>query len=294
MARMPSRAFGRFDPHRSPRWRWERARELHADHRRPTRADDRAVRAALAYLRAPGARRPRHCLVAAALALHHSSLREGVEARLLAGEPLAQIAARTEISESILAIYAHLFFDVPVDAVTWTIMKVVGIGQSSEEPAEGQLLAWIAMAFGSVVLEEVLAHKAGRRCDTMVAIKALFLAKEYAAFIRTGVAADPKILREGRELFGDAIVRRCAHGRDPLLANQINFLDAQAGLKPMPQLKDRRRSKSPTAKETAHGRATQEAVTKNQATSQFKNRFPGSRASSAASTHAATVEAATE
>jgi hypothetical protein len=161
-------------PFRPPDWRARRCEHLVAEGRCPSRRDDRTVWLGWRFLcglarcadelQKERVRR-RHPDLATAVALHKSAdafARWVVEARLLAGESFAEIAARTALTAEAVAAYQNLFFDV-VDGLAaryWVVNRVIRYPHATEaaEDDVGTLLKLFAFRGGVVVLESLVGY----------------------------------------------------------------------------------------------------------------------------------------
>jgi hypothetical protein len=185
-----SRTSDAADPHRDPAWRWHRAAAglaLKADRATATARGYRrdweacrtdADRAALA------ARRP---AVAAAHGVYRDPagrLRTALEARVLAGEPAADVARKAGLSLAAVGAYEALFFDVRdrCAAVDFVVQRVIGPPDRWE--AAVRLLAYLG---GPAVADEVLTGPAGARPQGAEGV-ADFLTDRAAAALRAGAA----------------------------------------------------------------------------------------------------------
>jgi hypothetical protein len=156
-------------PTRPPHWRWRRAEQLFENAARPRRWDDLHVRRARDYL--AGLRR---CLrrgdkerlaarlpdVHEARALHRGEphRRWEVEARLLACEPIEQIAHKTVGEPSAVAAYAQLFFDVTgrMGNPGYIIHCAVGLYRAPTGPDDGRILRLVGFFGGPCVVDALV------------------------------------------------------------------------------------------------------------------------------------------
>jgi hypothetical protein len=161
-------------PFRAPDWRWRRAQWLvtHGYHFSQKR-DDEATRKAVQYLRA--LIRGKGDLSSTSLtrfpdvwAAHRLSENGGtdkhlVQARLLAGEPAAVVAAKCALPQATVSAFETVFFDITgrLGCPDWIITHVLGPGWWAGFSEDGQV--WKAVAFlgGPLALDVVLAAKRG-------------------------------------------------------------------------------------------------------------------------------------
>ena len=122
-------------------WRRDRARELAESGRRPSPThDDAATRLAVRYFRAvrssPGQSRARgldDVRRAEELAAADGPVRTELDARILAGQSDAEIAARLPIPERVVSTYEALHFNVRdrLQFPGWVICRVLGHGREA-------------------------------------------------------------------------------------------------------------------------------------------------------------------
>jgi hypothetical protein len=157
--------FQRFNPSRSPAWRWERAQALlkQGRHFSPL-FDDEATHEALRYLRACRGRRgaSSQAVIARFQDIHaarqlyeaYSEARTEVEARVLAGQTDAEIAWLTNIPPSTITAYESLFFHCReyLDARDWISLQAIGTSADA-----GSIVKQLAYRGGPLALDIVLA-----------------------------------------------------------------------------------------------------------------------------------------
>jgi hypothetical protein len=184
MARMRRAAVDRFealrgfDPHHAPDWRWRAAEGLARDGRAPT-PDPRppAVAEAAAYLRARGRSQDDHDRKAVLvrwpdLAAAHRLAREGgpplweVQARILARQADAEVAARCGLTLGTVRRYESLFFAVRdrLAAGDWVHVNAIRLGPGPWRTCHDLGQVWRTLGYhaGPWVLELVLAATTGR------------------------------------------------------------------------------------------------------------------------------------
>jgi hypothetical protein len=161
-------------PFRSPAWRWDRANWLY-EHggRADKRIDDDWVAGARDFLAAGGRqaearptprRRADDPHIQAALNLWRAeppTPRWQVEARLLTGAPLDEVAHLCELLVEVVETYHHLFFDVRprLRATDWVMFHAVGTCyyQGFAGLPLGSVWKWAAYTAGPHALEVVMA-----------------------------------------------------------------------------------------------------------------------------------------
>ncbi len=156
-------------PYRVPEWRWLRAMHLNETGRRiDRRVDDAWVKHARDALRGRGRAGTLAATVRAAREMWNGDpdRRGEVEARLLAGDGDAAVAARTALPEEVIAAYAEVFFCVrpTLKATDWVLSEAVGyspfIGFFAPLPWASWRLA--AVAGGPLFADVVIATFTGR------------------------------------------------------------------------------------------------------------------------------------
>ena len=157
-----------FDPFRPPWWRYDLAVKIARGEKRQRRRLDPVVKAVVDLLRAgerTTARRgtdEHDAELAAALRLHEEDgpQRWEVEARILARQADQEIADRCGLSNSMVALYTQVFFDLrqSLDATGYLMATVVGRwgGDTFRNEDVGRFWAWAAMGGGSVVLDSLV------------------------------------------------------------------------------------------------------------------------------------------
>jgi hypothetical protein len=157
--------FERFNPSRSPAWRWERAQSLWEQRRHfSPHFDDEETHEALRYLRACRGRRgaSSQAVIARFQDIHAARLlyegdseaRTEVEARILAGQTDAEIAWLTNIPTSTITVYEGLFFRCRehLDARDWISLQAIGTSADATS-----ILKQLAYRGGPLALDIVLA-----------------------------------------------------------------------------------------------------------------------------------------
>ncbi len=162
----------RWDPFRRPCWRWDLAGEVASGELLRSRGLDDATKAAVAFRRCheqsdacPGRRRkgPHDAAVAGDLELHESGGPQTweLQARLLAGQTNAEIAAQCKLSEETVHMYDRLFFDVRAhrDAWAWICSQVFGGRLRRGFGGDEMGRIWQALAYsgGPIILDAVIA-----------------------------------------------------------------------------------------------------------------------------------------
>jgi hypothetical protein len=170
---VPFFEFARNDPNRTVDWRWQRAWSLVQDDRRfsPGR-DDEATGRAVTFLRAwrrcrterqfSGLRRRDPDLFAAhALQESQSRTRMEIEARLLAGQSVAEVASRASLPLAVVEVFEKVFFNVcdSLSATGWVMAHAVGSKFFGRVAAEDFAVVVKGLAFrhGPVLLNAILA-----------------------------------------------------------------------------------------------------------------------------------------
>jgi hypothetical protein len=156
-------------------WRWRRAQRLVAQGRYFSRRRDHAQTGRAArYLRAlarrsrPASEAARHYPeIHAARRLHEggSAVPLMIQARLLARQPIDEVARRTGVPVAVVNAYQGLFFDVVdcLDARDWVLVRAIGMGAWGGKafPDRGALLKCFAYFGGPLVLDVVLPYLVG-------------------------------------------------------------------------------------------------------------------------------------
>jgi hypothetical protein len=167
----------RLSPLRRPDWRWRRAQTLVAARRYYCcRRDDPETGRTVRYLRAlarcadgiPSAQLERNFPdLCRAHRLHdnNGTTKLTVEARLLAGQAVAEVARLTGLTPGAVAAYEALFFNVldRLDARDWILAHALRAGPSDRTVARdrGVVLKTFAYTGGPLVLEAVLPYLVG-------------------------------------------------------------------------------------------------------------------------------------
>lgn len=176
MARKPKISFAeascqiaKYDPRRSPAWRWQLAETLVArgGRTRPGRADVHLARAVkfqqrLSRCLTPGRLKQLRDAdpdLFAALELHQTGgwQRVLVEARLLAALPAAEVAQRSQMTEGAVTAYVEMFFDVVerLQARDYILLKAIGTPRRAKSDLEyhAQSLKTVGYFMGPLALE---------------------------------------------------------------------------------------------------------------------------------------------
>lgn len=155
------------DPLQRPDWRWLRAQELAKAPNQ--RTDDEFVNVASDYLQRGYAGTHRIALEAA-LELRqpcHADPCAEIEARLLAGQSLAQAARRCCLPKEVVAVYAALFFDVVerLSARDWVMSQVLMAASADQSVFARLRNLWRRVGYfgGLLALEPLLAVSRGLR-----------------------------------------------------------------------------------------------------------------------------------
>lgn len=220
--RVPFHEQVRFDATRSVDWRWQRACSLVQDDRRfSPRHDDEATGRAVAFLRAwrrcrterqfSGLRRRDPDLFAAhALQESKSRTRMEIEARLLAGQSVAEAASLTSLPLAVVEVYEQVFFDVldSRSATGWIMAHAVGPKFYGLVDAEdfAVVVKGLAYRHGRVLLDAILATVMddGGRFTTAKARD--FMTTEGRRAARTALFLLPHFARQN-DVLGLEIVR---------------------------------------------------------------------------------------
>lgn len=162
----------RFSPVRSLSWRWERATDLLDNGRYWSRCrDDDWTLRAMAYIRTmrrvpPGrpenlARVDPEVYAAHQLYDQRGPRRLEIEARLLAGQTVPEVAARVALPEPTVAAFEALFFHVRdrLEAADW--ITVHALGRGNRDSIAAIVLRSCAYYGGLVLLDAVLPYLIG-------------------------------------------------------------------------------------------------------------------------------------
>ena len=254
-----------FDPFRRPEWRWLAALAHIEAHTRPRPWEDPAITEAFEFQRGclqadTAAMRTtvsqRWPLLAGAEGIYTDGgiKRDEIEARLLAGEPAAAIAAKSGIDAVVIDTYGQLFFNVAdaLQAGDWLLQEAVNVRSWQRPvPTEGQGWKWLAIAAGSNVLDLVIADHLGRVEPKypdrhLLAEKARFLVKDFAA--GTSIEATKSLAAEASQLFAGAIGADVSSPRGRVSCSQIAFLRMVSGLPPLKSAAKRSKKRGLPAK----------------------------------------------
>src|SRR5580658_5249358 len=156
----------RYSPFCQVDWRWQAAREDFQRGKHALKSKDQVIAKARRFLieqsRANTDRErlrlsQRWPTLAATRAIHSNDgvERWQIEARLLAGTPVAEVARRTGIPVDLVKTYAALFFDVQgrLSAHDWIRLEAVGVGRWAAIPTEGDIWRYVADSGGTAVVE---------------------------------------------------------------------------------------------------------------------------------------------
>jgi hypothetical protein len=166
----------RYDPFRTPAWRWKIALEHVCLKRRLRSWEDEAIKEALRYLRecqrAQTARqlsrvkdRWSDLTKAHAIYVAGGVLRDELEARLIAGESFEVIATKSRTAAAVVAAFERYFFNVAhaLNALDWMMICVVGLYPGLDrKPTERECWCYMAMAGGPVLLDILIDDHLGR------------------------------------------------------------------------------------------------------------------------------------
>ena len=161
--------FERYNPRRSPAWRWKLAERIvaKADRSRPGRADVHLGRAVefqrrLQRCHTPGRLKQLRDAdpdLFAALELHQAGgwRRTLVEARLLAALPAAEVAQRSQMTEGAVTAYVVMFYDV-VERLTgrdYILLRAIGTPRRAKSDLDyyAQSLKTVGYFMGPLALE---------------------------------------------------------------------------------------------------------------------------------------------
>jgi hypothetical protein len=152
--------FQKYDPLASPAWRWELANRLVDDKADCRKCKDPAVRAATALVERLTAEEPgggpvcRRRAVAPSLEAAHRIYRDGglrrseLEARILANQPIAEIADRCHVSADTISSFEELFFAVRPHLQSWGWICAMVIGDGLRRGFANDELGALWRAFG--------------------------------------------------------------------------------------------------------------------------------------------------
>jgi hypothetical protein len=204
------------DPVRKPDWRWTKAVDLCRGYKRARASDDPLVGSAIRYLNRVARRGADEAGktwpdLHAALAIRQFAgpLADEIEARLLTGVPISEVAEKTAVLPSVVEAYEQFFFNVAqrLDAHDWVMMYAVALSRVTPL-TEGKIWKYLAATGGPTVLD-VLVDDFHNRPDADVAGRTLLARK--GRFIVRLITADwthhaiaEALVAEGSELFPDA------------------------------------------------------------------------------------------
>jgi len=207
-----------YDPYLTPDWRWSAACEHIAKGTALRRWEDPAIAEAVRFLR-PWVKhgpppddhtRSRMPALAAAHDLFDAGgpLRDEVEARLLAGESPETIATKAGLEATTVDAFERVFFNVAdrLDAHDWLVTNVVQIWKlDPDNPDEGRMWKWLAVAFGPHAVDIMIDDRLGRpepilADRPLVAAQGRWIARE-AAYSTSGRPRPRKFFDEEWRLF---------------------------------------------------------------------------------------------
>lgn len=191
-SQIPTTDYRRYDPFRTPEWRWLIALRHFDEHTRPGPREDPIIADLVRLLRCggidpaqAGSLSPSDLAAAHSVYSAATPLRDEIEARLLAGQPFDVIAAKTGIAASAVAAYERAFFDVAssLNAGGWINLAVLKL-HPGVPVTEGQVWKCIGYACGPAILDQVIddsyerpttdKHRGGiaEKCRFMVRLEA--------------------------------------------------------------------------------------------------------------------------
>lgn len=210
----------RYDPCRTPSWRWEIALEHMRRNDRVRPWEDLAIKEAVRYLRerqrAQTARqvsnlrdRWRDLTRAQEIFEAGGVLRDEIEARLISGETFEVISTKTHTTPGAVSAFERYFFNVAdsLNALDWMLVHAVGIHPGLRRKLEERdIWRYMALAGGPVLVDLLVDDFLGRPNPTIPnrheqAKMARFLVKDYVTdwgSKKAGAAT----FKEGQKLFG--------------------------------------------------------------------------------------------
>jgi hypothetical protein len=214
--RVPFNEMVRFDAMRSADWRWQRAWwHVWEDRRFCPGRDDEATGRAVAFLRASqrcntkrqfsGLRRRDPDLYAAhALQESQSRTRMEIEARLLAGQSVAEVANRTSLPMAVIEVFEKVFFNVcdSLSATGWVMAHAVGPKFYGVVDAEdfAVVVKGLAYRHGPVLLDAILADVVDHNGRFTTTKASDFMTAEGRLAARTVLFLLPHIARQSNAL----------------------------------------------------------------------------------------------
>jgi hypothetical protein len=163
------------DPFAPPNWRWLAAENIAQGTKLiDSYRGDRHVLAAVDHLRScnPHPSKGFNPAINEALGVfsdHASLVKAELEARLVSGQALRDIARACQMPDAVVDMYHGIFFDAPPAATDYVRVHVIGHGPSRgfRNDEVRQFWAWAAMGGGPIILQVLLdsfrrAHRTGR------------------------------------------------------------------------------------------------------------------------------------
>jgi len=144
------------DPYLSPRWRWNRARKASRGIKARPAYSDLMIESAASYLNDETPESNVAIANARGIFKANGLLRAELEARVMANEPVAEIADRCQISEEVVTTYETLFFDVRhFRESDWALIEVINLAhlKGFRNDQIRQFWSYLAIAGGEVVLQ---------------------------------------------------------------------------------------------------------------------------------------------
>ena len=201
--------FHRMAPPRSAAWRCLLAKNVSQPHRRLQPGEHDVLDEPIRYIRSLNAansdqrratvrrRFPDHA-AAHDLSVQGGVVRDELEARILARQAVADIAAVMSLPVGVVEKYAVYFFDLPADGhgTDWVLLQVLRVHEwRHRNPAEGEIWKFMAIAGGQQVLDVLVGDYKGTPAADPVhrhelAEKARFLVRDKASMRRSFIPDD--------------------------------------------------------------------------------------------------------
>jgi hypothetical protein len=166
------------------------------------------------------------------------TLRDEVEARLLAGEKLSDISSKTNVAVSVLETYTRTFFDVldSLTATTWLMEMAIGIAAWRDRPpTDADVLRYLGLIAGPDMLDALLGRDRQRaEVREQLWEKARLTVRGFAASMWPQSYDLASILAEERVVFADVLYRELHENKNELLAHQLAFVQQMSERQPVP------------------------------------------------------------
>jgi hypothetical protein len=189
-----------------------------------------------------------------------------IQARLLARQPVDEVARRTGVPVAVVNAYQGLFFDVVdcLDARDWVLVRAIGMGTWSGKafPDHGALLKCFAYFGGPLVLEAVLPYLVGGKdlFDPPLDLSTEGGRREQVVRLAVAVHLLPKDATTDRRLHQIMLILRererkrpSRHAPAPLLAQNLDFMLEELPVATQPGHVDAEESTRPATVPAASG-----------------------------------------